>query len=322
MGTLEFDNLVETHGLEALRQFFPFIGPHNLNDVVEVNIKADGSLISTFWHVGQNFENGMRLKTKGSLFSDQAVAAMAFLDREENRKFRDELATWTANGFTVNLEWCAPDNRVVIGYLEPALTVLNIRDNQCGTYYNVWTDLDAKMFPEMTARWIQRVDVADPVAFAEGIKDMTGVEGYVLKFKNGLWVKAKTLWYLTQHRAKDSINSDRRLFETVLSEATDDLRSLFFDDPLVIQRIGDMEKFVEHHYNHLVDTVERFYERNKDLERKEYAILGQKELNSMYFGLAMNRYTGKTVDYKAFMMRKYKEFGVKDDPSSPGDSHE
>lgn len=314
MGTLEFDNLVETHGLEALRQFFPFIGPHNLNDVVEVDIKADGSLISTFWHVGQNFENGMRLKTKGSLLSDQALAAMAFLEREENHKFRDELAAWTANGFTVNLEWCAPDNRVVIGYLEPALTVLNIRENASGTYYNHWTELDAKMYPEMTSRWIQRVDVADPVAFAEGIKDMTNVEGYVLKFKSGLWVKAKTLWYLTQHRAKDSINSDRRLYEAVLSEATDDLRSLFYDDQLVIQRIAMMEKFVDHHYNHLVDTVERFYERNKNMDRKEYAILGQKELDMLYFGLAMNRYSKKPVDYKAFMMRKYKEFGVKDDP--------
>jgi hypothetical protein len=74
-----------------------------------------------------------------------------------------------------------------------------------------------------------------------------------------------------------------------------------------------MELFVEGKYNHLVDTVERFYERNKHMERKDYAILGQKELEKMHFGLAMSKYTGKPVNYKEFMAKKWKEFGLKDE---------
>ena len=102
--------------------------------------------------------------------------------------------------------------------------------------------------------------------------------------EDGMRFKVKTEWYLVQHRAKDSINSDRRLFEAVLEEATDDLRTLFHEDPLVIKRIEEMEVKVDDLYNHMVDTVERFYERNKNLERKEYAILGQESQHGQASG--------------------------------------
>ncbi len=54
------------------------------------------------------------------------------------------------------------------------------------------------------------------------------------------------------------------------------------------------------------------YERNKDLSQKEYAIKGQAELTRMYFGLAMNKYTGRSVDYKAFLKKQWKKLGLKD----------
>ena len=74
------------------------------------------------------------------------------------------------------------------------------------------------------------------------------------------------------------IHANMAALEAVLEEATDDLRTLFHDDPLVIKMIEEMELFVEHKYNSLVSTVEAFYTENKDLERKEYAIKGQAEL--------------------------------------------
>jgi hypothetical protein len=67
----------------------------------------------------------------------------------------------------------------------------------------------------------------------------------------------------------------------------------------------------------MVDTVERFYERNKGLERKDYAILGQKELESIHFGLAMNKYIGRPVEYKDAMVKNRISYGVKDDPVVP-----
>jgi T4 RnlA family RNA ligase len=282
----------------------------DLTTVVDVELKADGSLISTYLHNGE-----LRLKTKGSIESDQCIAAMKYLERDEHADFKVALGALAELGYTINMEWCAPDNRIVLGYMEPVLTVLNVRRNWDGEYTDIFkpSAMGNETWNPIREAYIEKIEVADPVHFAQSIPDMEGVEGYVIRLASGQRVKVKTLWYLVQHRAKDSINSPRRLFETVLAEATDDLRSLFHDDPLVIQRIEEMELFVEGKYNHLVDTVERFYERNKHMERKDYAILGQKELEKMHFGLAMSKYTGKPVNYKEFMAKKWKEFGLKDE---------
>jgi len=166
----------------------------------------------------------------------------------------------------------------------------------------------------VTHRVIDSLVENDPVAFVASIPQMTDVEGYVIRLKSGQRVKIKTEWYLVQHRAKDSINSPRRLFEACIEGTTDDLRSLFYDDPVVIAMIETMEKFAEGIYNSTVDSVERFYEKNKSLERKEYAILGQQELDKKIFGLAMSKYLGKDIDYVAFLRKHYKSFGVADEP--------
>ena len=299
----------------------------DLSTVVDVELKADGSLISTYMHdIGRPWphtECVLRLKTKGSIESDQCIAAMEYLDEDENDEFKIALMNMTKMGYTVNMEWCAPDNRIVLGYMEPVLTVLNVRRMIDGEYVDIFkpSAFGNPLWNTIRDHYITRVGLpGDPSAvpscamseWVAQIPDMVDIEGYVLRLASGQRVKVKTEWYLVQHRAKDSINSDRRLYEAVLAEATDDLRSMFHYDELICKRIGVMEEFVAKHYNHLVETVDTFYETNKELERKEYAILGQKELQKMFFGLAMSKYLGRDVDYKEFMTKHWKEYGLKD----------
>ena len=73
-----------------------------------------------------------------------------------------------------------------------------------------------------------------------------------------------------------------------------------------------MEVFVAKIYNHLVKTVDEYYEHNKDLDRKDYAIKGQTELDKKEFSLAMLKYTGKPFSYKEIMKKWYKDFGLAD----------
>jgi T4 RnlA family RNA ligase len=228
------------------------------------------------------------------------------------------------------LEWCSPYKRVALSYAEPTLTVLNVRRHTDGEYFDVFrpSAVGNESLDPIRENYIERLTVDDAITFVSEIPAMEGVEGYVVELESGQRVKIKTEWYLVQHRAKDSINSPRRLFEACIEEATDDLRSLFFDDPIVIALIDEMEKFADSVYNHTVDTVERFYERNKHLERKEYAILGQNsedlypkcakcgKCHVSYFGLAMSKYLGREVDYKEFMRKNYKSFGVADEPAN------
>lgn len=289
----------------------PFTMDADLSTAVEVFDKADGSLISTYIMDGE-----IHVKSKTSLYSDQAVAAHRLL--QSNQKFIGEVYFLELAGYTVNMEYVAPDNRIVIGYDEPKLIILNARCRRTGRYATHEYLMSAFGADNVVKRY-EFKDRSAMVDFLERLPSMTGIEGVVVRLADGLEMKIKTEAYLTAHRAKDSINSDRRLFEAVLDEATDDLRSLFFEDEQALQRIAEMEEKVDQIYNHFVDTVERFYQRNKDLTRKEYAILGQQELTKMEFGSAMFLYSGRQPDYKEALRKNFKNFGIKDDAEVPVD---
>lgn len=307
----EFDNVVETDGLNALYQFFPQTRPHNFENMRQIMVKEDGSLISTYICDGELY-----LKTKGSLYSEQAMAAMSFLDRPENAVFKREMFEETTMGYTVNLEWTAPDNRIVVWYEQANLVVLNVRERVSGKYVSK-KDIE-KNHPAIASRWVKsflphNMGYDTGWSFVQNIPHCEGFEGYVMQLHDGQHVKCKGIWYVTLHHCKDSINTPRKLFEAVLEETTDDLRSLFHDDPVAIKMIVDMELKVESIYNPLVARVENYYNHHKHWERKEYAIEGQKVFDNLgEFGLAMNMYIGRETDFKAYLKKHYKEYGIVD----------
>lgn len=290
----------------------PFTMDVDFSNPMQIMQKVDGSLISTYLDDGE-----LSVKTKGSTQSTQAIAAKELLERGMDQDawycLARELFQLEVEGYTVNMEYVSPDNRIVIGYQNEDLVILNIRNRETGEYLP--KNQVPAAFEYVHAHWVDELpvdEIPDVEDFIHRVPNMNGFEGYVVQLNNGQHVKVKTEWYLTQHRAKDSIDSPRRLFEAVLEESTDDLRALVYDDPVAIQKINDMEHKVDHIYNHVVDQVERFYEANKDLTQKEYAIKGKQELDSRVFGLAMNKFNGKTVDYKEFLRRNYKNFGISD----------
>lgn len=279
----------------------------DLSKVDTVELKADGSLMSTYLHNGK-----LRLKSKGSLFSEQAIDAMKWLDQPEQHAFCENLKSLAEQGVTVNLEWCAPHNRIVIGYATSHLKVLNARRNDTGAY--VHRDLLIVAFG--SEHVIVRVDTngLDTAAFVKSIPSMQDdIEGYVARIGD-LWFKVKTEKYMSLHHAKDSINNPRRLFEAVVDEGVDDLRSMFAHDELAMKQIDEMQSKVTAMYNHLVRLVEDYYHANKGGDRKAYAIGAQGlELNGLrLLGLAMNLYLGKDPDFKGFLKSKYKELGFRD----------
>lgn len=273
----------------------------DLTSVVEIQEKVDGSLISTYVHNGKLY-----MKSKGSLFSDQAAAAMKWL--EQKKEMYDALFLLAELSFTVNLEWCSPDNRIVLGYAESTLKVLNIRNALNGQYVDGWMPT----ILELSKYVVESVKTDDPVAFVASIPAMQNVEGFVVRLASGQRIKVKCDWYLSLHHVKDSINNPRRLFEVILDEGIDDIRSIFCTDLVAIKLIDEMQVKVDHLYNAMVKEVESFYEANKDLSRKDYAIKGKQVITPLYFGLTMNKYIGKSMNYKSFLKSKWKELGLRD----------
>jgi T4 RnlA family RNA ligase len=276
-------------------------------------VKMDGSLISTYLHNGK-----LMLKSKGALFSEQAIAAMNWLNREENRNIKDQIQIIVSDKFTVNFEYSAPWNRIVCPYQEEKLTLLSITEHANFKNYfgvdvvNLLLKLNVDdLIPLVVECMYEGGDIDEEL---KNIRAEQEGEGYVIEFvrpdQTSYLVKVKTDKYLSLHRAKDSAYTPKRLFECVLDEATDDLRSMFHDDAYVLNMITDMENRVQPVYNHIIEEVENFFETNKGLDRKTYAILAQKEQPKL-MGLLMLAYLNRPIDYKEFSKKNMKElFGI------------
>ena len=282
----------------------------DLTKIDEILLKADGSLMSSYMHMDSSGEAVLKLKSKGSISSEQAIAAMEWLEQPDQAMLYHNVTTAMMLGWTVNLEWCSPIHRIVIGYMKPHLKVLNVRNRGDGSYMT-YKELIQNFGADNV---IERLEVDDPVAFVASIPEMLqDIEGYVVRLKSGQRVKIKTNKYLSLHHAKDSVNNPRRLFECILDEGVDDLRGMFYTDPVAIMMIDQMQSKVDHLYNSMVSEVETFYQANKHLDRKEFALKGQADVTPMYFGLVMNLYVKKDPQYKAFLKKRYKELGFKDE---------
>lgn len=300
-----------------LHKFFnlyenPFTMEVDMTNAYAIYDKLDGSLITTM-----NVNDSVWLKSKGSLFSDQAQAANRLLATPEYESLREFFDLMLLNDITVCMEYMAPDNRIVIGYTEPRLGVFALRDNKTGTYIplEVWEHEACEAVDFFSENLIEHIEGQweSVQAFVDDIPDMEKMEGFVI-WTAGETVKIKTEWYMVLHHLKDSINSQRRLYEAVVYETIDDVRAQFHDDPVALQIIEDMEEKVRPIYNNMVTLVEGFYEANKHLDRKEYAIKGQAECGKLYFGLAMSLYLGREVNYREHMIKYRKDYGIKDDP--------
>lgn len=270
--------------------------------------KADGSLISTV----EDAKGNWFLKSKTSFNSAQALAATELLKLPIYDGFRLSLNMLTQGGYTVNMEYVSPDNQIVIGYSEPRLIVLNVRHRTTGMYLS--HDILHHFFP---LHLVETLPIPEDAAtFMVEAEKLTGIEGFVICIGD-LWFKHKTEAYCILHHLKDSVNSPKRLWEACVNETADDLRALFKDDPISIGKIIDMEEKAAKIYNHVHKAVNSFYNENKHLDRKDYAIKGQSELAADgIFSLAMNLYIGREANVKEFLVKNYKKYGIRDEPDA------
>ena len=265
--------------------------------------KLDGSLISTYLHNGE-----LKLKTKGSIKSEQAIAAMEWLDLPENSEMKNFLKFHASkNNLTVNMEWTAPDNQIVLFYPEPSLRILNMVNNENGkilTAENIDKENLVNKDIFVKSHKIPNMSLDDIV---ESIRNEQGNEGYILEFfdsdGNSHLVKVKNIWYVNLHQIKSNLNTTAKIIETIIDETSDDVRVLFSEDKHFLDNITRLENVVSPRISKIEADIEKFYSDNKELSRKDYAIKAQAELQP-YMSLAMNLYIGKETNYKEFFKKQ------------------
>lgn len=152
----------------------------------EVYEKMDGSLGIIFFYNDQ-----LHIATRGSFFSDQAIAAKAIFELKYGNLTLDKAHTYL-------VEIIYPENRIVVNYGDTSdLVLLGIMETKTG-------------------REIPLFDFGLPnVKRYDGIRNINEIrsiqaddrEGFVIRFQSGLRVKVKFDEYVRLHRILTGVNS-------------------------------------------------------------------------------------------------------------------
>src|SRR5690606_16888343 len=126
--------------------------------------------------------------------------------------------------------------------------VLAVRRTFNGTYFKGWiTD----MFSEINLKipYVELHDIELGDDNIAGIREnTTGIEGYVVKWDDGTYVKIKTDEYTEMHRAVSYFNRENMILPVVLDRQCDDLYpalSVERADKLREYEVSVMEEFME-----------------------------------------------------------------------------
>jgi T4 RnlA family RNA ligase len=270
--TFEIDsegNFVELVSL-PMQKFFnylenPFTEGLENEKILLAMDKQDGSLISTFLQDGEVY-----LKSKGSFESQQAQDANILLHKLP--KLKSTLLHYENLGFTVNLEYTAPDNQIVLQYEKPGLAILNVRNRNTGEYLS---------FSDINADEEYLVDISEQYhgltlsEFADSVFDLTEIEGFVILTESGHWVKFKTNWYCHRHNTVSKFSpftkkGRKEIIMSVFDEKTDDIRQLFNGNKFALNVLSIAEQFVVDYLQDVEKSLDYFHSNFADLEGKEF----------------------------------------------------
>ena len=180
--------------------------------------KLDGSMITPF-RIGDRLTWGSKA---GETFLTPQIEKFV-ADHPTYRAF----AVWCIdNGLTPIFEWCTRQNRIVIDYPEDRLVLIAMRWNDYGDYatYGFMEDYSDIYNIDIVKEYPGNVQ--NMKAFAEQVANMSGIEGFVIRFIDGQMIKIKCAEYIRYHRAKDSINLEKNVVAIIVNNQADDFRTL------------------------------------------------------------------------------------------------
>lgn len=172
--------------------------------------------------------------------------------------------------YTPIFEWTAPDNRIVVCYEESALTLLAIRHTRDGYYGSrefcaEWaTSMGVPLVAAPSSEW------ADADAFLAYARAITGAEGFVVRFADGMMVKAKGEDYVLKHRAKDGVSQEKNILALVLSGRLDDVLPLL--DPADAEAARAYRDAVMAGVGRTAALVKSIVAANDNLDQKAFAL--------------------------------------------------
>lgn len=228
--------------------------------------------------------------------TEQAESAQAFVTPEI-----EALSTFCLNrGQTPVFEYTGPNNRIVVAYDEPQLTLIAIRDIRTGRYvpYTEMVSLAAEFGTQVVASTV--LHEIEFESFIQQSRQETGIEGYVVVFNDGTRLKVKAEAYTLRHRALSSVTQEKVVLSWVCKDIVDDILPLVSPD--LGDRIVGYQKTVLKQLDRHHERLQTFRHTHINLSRKAYAEKVNTEL-PVWLRPAAFRLLGG-VDVREFLMEQ------------------
>lgn len=253
--------------------------------------KRDGSIISFF-----DWNGELDAKSNSSLTSDYKFEALEIVKNDS--VLLDKISTLCSYGFTVITEYTSknPARQIVVPYSRDEIIVTGVRSHENGLYWSHQKIMEY-FGSSYTVDTVPYVDACD--------YEQEGIEGYIVSFESlGLRFKLKTQWYLERHRVA-SLITPRMVWEYYITETIDDISG----------SVPEVQRGIFNHYIEvcddimkcLIDNAECFYEKNKEMSRKDYFVLlntGQREQWKILAGMMYNQpYRDAIVRFKDKLLK-------------------
>ena len=225
--------------------------------------------------------------------TDQAKAAFQLFGHLDNyARFCNKVLT-TYNSTPI-FEYTGPDNRIVIKYDEPQLTLLDIRNTVTGEYWSK-TELThlASMYelPVVEGYNTPLVNIDDLLRI---VKDLRDKEGVVVRFDNGFKVKIKADDYVLKHRALAFFNRRDAILDLFFENKIDDILPLLdqADRDKIIDFVTKVKKEISANV-FMIQGMVLFIQAN-NISRKEVA-LKYAPVNKPYAPTLFSALDGKNI---------------------------
>lgn len=143
---------------------------------------------------------------------------------------------WILKGYTPIFEFCSPKCKIILDYKEEMMILIGIRENKTGEYipYNEMKELAEKSQLKVCKSLEIPSNIKKTSELLTHVENLSGIEGVVLRFKDGRMFKMKTKWYNKVHKSKMSLQwgglSEGKVWLIILEKTVDDVLPVLNND--------------------------------------------------------------------------------------------
>jgi len=269
------------------------------NLLVRVEEKADGSLMSVYWH-----DDRWNVATRGNAYAEgETLAGITFegVFLDTIGMCLDDFMRGMNKNRSYTFELCSIYNKVVKFYEKPVIYLLNVFDfvtNKELDSYNI--DNIAK-FLNVKRPIVYDIEMDDVVKSFEEFPATE--EGYVLIDANGNRVKVKNPAYVNLHHLKgNGTITPKRITDVVFNGETEEVLEYF-------PEYSDIFYPYQYAYDDLVHAIKKDWEllQKMDLDQKQFAL----SINHLFYkGILFSLRKGLTLDEAFGKLGKSSKVGL------------